>query len=83
MDNLWKALFQLFGEYGASQARLALIEYNAQERWAIVRCLNKALQMVRASITSITEINDRPATVHVSGVSGTLKGLRKKAQVQD
>lgn len=83
MDTLWKAIFQLFGEYGASQARLTLIEYNSQERWAIVRCLNEALQMVRASITSITKINDKPAAIHVSRVSGTLKGLRRKAQVQD
>jgi RNase P/RNase MRP subunit POP5 len=83
MDTLWKALFQLFGEYGASQARLTLIEYNSQEGWAIVRCLNEALEMVRASITSITEIDDKPAAIHVSRVSGTLKALRKKAQLQD
>lgn len=83
MDALWKALLQLFGEYGASQARLTLIEYNSQKKCAIVRCLNKALEMVRASIASITEINDKPTVIHVLRVSGTLKALRKKAQLTE
>lgn len=82
MDTLWKALFQLFGEYGASQARLVLIDYNSQEGYAIVRCLNKALEMVRASITSVTEMDDKPAAIHVSRISGTLKALRRKARLK-
>lgn len=80
MDAIWKALLQLFGEYGASQARLALIEYSSQNKYAIVRCLNKALEMVRASIASITKINAKPTVIHVLRVSGTLKALRKKAK---
>ena len=83
MDAIWKALLKLFGEYGASQARLTLIEYNSQKKYAIVRCLNEALEMVRASIASITEINDKPTVIHVLRISGTLKALRKKAQLTE
>ena len=75
----WNALLQLFGEYGASQVGLSLIDYNPQRGQAIVRCSHKALEMVRASIASITEINEKPAAIHVVGVSGTLRSLRKKA----
>ena len=78
MNAVWTAIFQLFGEHGASQANLKLIEYNPQKGYAIVRCSHKALEIVRAAVASITEINEKPAAVHVLGVSGTLRALRKK-----
>lgn len=79
IHTIWSAVLKLFGEYGASQVNLALIEYAPQKSYAVVRCLHKALEMVRASIASITEINGKPTAVHIVGVSGTLKALRKKA----
>lgn len=79
IDAVWSAILKLFGEYGASQVNLALIEYDPQKSYAVVRCLHKALEMVKASIASITEINGKPAAVHIVGVSGTLKALRKKS----
>ena len=81
IDAIWSAILKLFGEYGASQANLALIEYDPQRSYAVVRCLHKTLEMVKASIASITEINGKPAGFHIVGVSGTLKALRKKAAI--
>jgi len=75
---LWDAILQLFGEYGASQVNLSLVEYEPEGNYAVLRCSQKALEMVRASIASITEINAEPVAIHVIGVSGTLKSLRKK-----
>jgi len=82
MDAVWKAVVQLFGEYGASQASLSLIEYNSQKNCAVVRCSHTSVDMVRASVASVTEINDKPAAMHVLRVSGTLRALRKKALLQ-
>ena len=79
IDAVWKAVLQLFGEYGASQIGLSLIECNSQRNYAIVRCSHTTVEMVRASIASITEINEKTAAVHVLGVSGTLRAIRKKA----
>jgi len=79
IDAVWKAVLKLFGEYGASQANLSLMEYTPQRNFAILRCSHTALERVRASIASITEINGKPAVVHATGVSGTLRTLRKKA----
>ena len=79
IHTIWSAILKLFGEYGASQVNLALIEHDPQKSYAVVRCLHKALEMVRASIASITEVNGKPAAVHIVGVYGTLKALRKKA----
>jgi len=78
MDAVWNAILKLFGEYGASQANLILIEYNQQKSSAILRCSHTTVEMVRASIASVTEINGKPAVTHVLGVSGTLRALRKK-----
>jgi len=77
MDAVWDAVLQLFGEYGASRANLTLIEYDQQKSCAVVRCSNKALEMVRASVASITKIDEKPVAIHVLRVSGTLKSLRK------
>jgi len=79
MDAVWNAVLKLFGEYGASQANLNLMEADPQRNFAVVRCSHTALEMVRASIASITEINGKPAVIRVIGVSGTLRALRKKA----
>ncbi|UCE29675.1 MAG: hypothetical protein JSV85_02865 [Candidatus Bathyarchaeota archaeon] len=78
-NSIWSALLRLFGEYGTSHVNLTLIEYSRQRNYAIVRCSHKALGMVRASITSIIEINGKPSAIHVVAVSGTLKALRRKA----
>lgn len=78
LDAVWNALTQLFGEYGASQAELAFIHDHKQKDYFILRCSRRALPIVRASITSVTEIGEKPATIRVLRVSGTLKALRKK-----
>ncbi|MGD8506893.1 MAG: Rpp14/Pop5 family protein, partial [Candidatus Bathyarchaeota archaeon] len=72
LDAVWKTSTQLFGEYGASQAELTLIRDHTKKDYFVLRCSRKALPMVRASIAAITEIGEKPASVHVLRVSGTL-----------
>jgi ribonuclease P/MRP protein subunit POP5 len=77
-DAVWNAVLKLFGEYGVSQTNLGFMEYDPQRDYVVVRCSHTAVEMVRASIASIMEINGKPVVVHVIGVSGTLRALRKK-----
>ncbi len=79
MDAVWSAVLKLFGEYGASQTNLRFIKHELERSYMVIHCSHLALENVRASIASITEIQGKPAVVHVIGVSGTLRGLRKKA----
>lgn len=81
MSILWDAIIRLFGEYGASQTDLTLIKYSSEMNYAIIRCSHKALEMVKASIASVTEINGKPAAIHIQRVSGTLKALSKTYQL--
>jgi len=78
VDAVWNAVLQLIGEYGASQTNLTFIEYNSEKSCGIVRCSHKAVEMVRASVASVTEINGKPVAIDVLGVSGTLKALRER-----
>jgi ribonuclease P/MRP protein subunit POP5 len=80
-DAVWNAILKLFGEYGASQTNLALIEYDQEKSWGIIRCSRRTVEMVRASIASVTEINETIVAIHVLGVSGTLKALRRKVSL--
>jgi len=77
-DAVWSAVIQLFGQYGASQAGLFLVEYDKGKKQAVLRCAQRALSMVHASVVSVTKMKDEPATIHVLRISGTLRALRKK-----
>lgn len=79
MDAVWGMVYRLFGEFGASQTGLSLVRgFDEEERIVVVRCSHKALDTVRASVAAVTEINGKRAVIRVVGVSGTLRGLRKK-----
>lgn len=80
MDAVWGAVTKLYGEYGASLTGLALIDYNAEEKTAVVRSALEAVGMVRAALASITSVASREAAVHVLAVSGTIKSLRKQLE---
>lgn len=78
MDVVLGAVLKLYGEYGASNAILTLIDYDMEKKFAIIRTLNKTVNMVRASIASIMMICKKPAAIHILAVSGTIKALHKK-----
>lgn len=72
------AILALFGEYGLSKVEFTVIECSGEN--AIVRCNHNALQMLRASTATITEIRGKPAAIRIVKVSGTLKALRRKTR---
>jgi len=79
-DAVWASILRLFGEYGASQAGLLLVDYDRVAKQAILRCSREALDLVKASTVAITAIRNAKATVHIVSVSGTLRALRKKVR---
>ena len=80
IDAVWSAVAKLYGEYGASQTSLALIDYDLEEKTAVIRTSLATLDLVRASLASITCVANREAAVHVLAVSGTIKALCKKVK---
>lgn len=78
MSAVWDAVLKLYGEYGASWTGLALIDYDAETKFVILRTAHTAVDMVRSALASITKIGDKPVAVHVLRVSGTIRTLSKK-----
>lgn len=75
---VWDAVLRLYGEYGASRTGLALIDYDVEKKLAILRIVHTAVDMVRASLASLTKIRDKPVAIHILAVSGTIKALSEK-----
>lgn len=80
MDTLWSSVTKLYGEYGASRTGLTLIDHDQSRNEAIIRASLAALENVQAALASITKIGNRPAVVHVTTISGTVRSLRKRTE---
>jgi len=78
IDAIGSAILKLYGEYGSSRAGLTLIDYDVENNFAVIRCLHKAVEMVRAAVASVTRIGDKPTAIHVLTVSGSIKALYRK-----
>jgi RNase P/RNase MRP subunit POP5 len=79
LDAVWGAVLKLYGEYGASHAGLTLIDYDMEKRFAVIRTVHTAVDMVRTALASMTRIGNKPVAIHILTVSGTIKSLYKKA----
>lgn len=78
VNAVWSSIVKLYGEFGASQTGLFLINYDVERKNAIVRTALSTLGMVRASLASITLLAGAKASVHVLAVSGTIKSLHER-----
>ena len=77
-DAVYDSLLRLFGEFGASLAGLALIDYHPETKCAVFKCTHKALDMVKASIIAVKDVDGKNVAIQIVYVSGTLKALRKR-----
>ena len=75
IDAVWESVMRLYGEVGASQTGLSLIDFNAERKVAIIRVSLASLNIVRASLAALTSVAGKAASVQVLSVSGTLKAL--------
>ena len=78
MDAIWNSIAKLYGEHGASQTGMTLIDCNMVEKLATIRVANAAVGMVRAALATITKTGNKAVAIHVLTVSGTIKALNKK-----
>jgi RNase P/RNase MRP subunit POP5 len=78
MDAVWGAVLKLYGEYGASRTGLVLIDYDAEKRFAVLRTVLTAVDMVRAALALLTRVGGKGVVVHVLVVSGTIRGLYRR-----
>ena len=79
-DEVWDAVqrsvLYLYGVLGLSETAPKLIEFDIGQR-GILRCTHTHVRRLRAALAHITDIGGTVACVHVRGVSGTLRALRR------
>jgi RNase P/RNase MRP subunit POP5 len=75
MDAVWASVTKLYGEVGASLTGLSLINFDGERKIFVVRTSLASFPMVRASVSGVTVVAGKVASVHVLAVSGTLKAL--------
>jgi RNase P/RNase MRP subunit POP5 len=80
IDAVWAAVTKLYGEVGASLTGLALIDFDVERNVAVLRVSLAALNILRASLATITSVGGKEAAVQVLGISGTLRALYANAK---
>ena len=78
MGTIWNMVTRLYGEYGASRTRLAMIDCSAEGRVAMIRTSLATVDFVKTALAAITMMGNKPATIHVLAVSGTIKALKRR-----
>ncbi len=76
--EIWKHALSLLGEIRASSLGLWVLDYNPDTRLGFLVCRNEALATIKAVLAFIGEINGKRVHVCVTGVSGTIKALKRK-----
>lgn len=78
VEAVRNAVFQLYGEYGASRTQLVYVAFDAEKDYVVLRCSLKTLEMVRAAIAAVMHVDGADVAFHTVGVSGSLRALRQK-----
>ncbi len=84
LKEIWDSLYSLYGDVGASESKVWLIEYHKREDTnsssggvGILRCAHDKVEEVRASLACIHSINDARIGIRVIKISGTIKGVTR------
>lgn len=79
-NAIWFSLLNFLGEIGVAQAEIWLVRdaWSEKKQIGIIKCSHTAVEQVRTALALINRIGDTPVIVRVLGISGTLKGARRK-----
>jgi ribonuclease P/MRP protein subunit POP5 len=75
---VWTWSLSLLGEIQASALSLWVLDLDEENQIGFLVCRNEALWKIKAVLGLIGEINGKRAHVCVTGVSGTIKALKRK-----
>lgn len=75
LKEIWNSVYSLYGDAGASESRIWLMEYDGGE--GILRCAHDKVEEVRAALACIHSVNETRVGIRVIGISGTIKGATR------
>ncbi|MBN1761727.1 MAG: ribonuclease P [Methanomicrobia archaeon] len=88
MKEIWDSIYSLYGDVGASESKLWLIEYHRVEdrkeeesnlSVGVLRCAHNKVEAVRASLACIHTVNDARVGIRVIRTSGSIKGASRRS----
>lgn len=74
--EVYFAVCSLLGDVSVSECDIKVLGF--ENGLGIIQCAHTKLSETRAALASLTQVNRKRATVHVLGVSGTVKGATDK-----
>lgn len=79
-NAIYGSLLEFAGELNTALARIWIIRdlWQEEKQLGILRCLHTAVELVRASMLLIDRIGDSRVAFRILGVSGTIKGAKRK-----
>jgi ribonuclease P/MRP protein subunit POP5 len=78
IEIISKQLLKLYGEIGASRTHFWLHSFDPVSRKGLIEYRNETSNLIRSSLSSITEIENMPVILNTLGISGTIKTARRK-----
>ena len=88
MKEIWNSIYSLYGDVGASECKLWLIEYRSSTEGrnevgqssgsGILRCAHNKVEEVRASLACIHSVNGARVGIRVIRTSGSIKGVSRR-----
>jgi ribonuclease P/MRP protein subunit POP5 len=76
--TVWTRALSLLGEIQASSIGLWVIDFSEEVQEGFLVCRNEALWKIKAILAFIGDINGKRVHICVTGVSGTIKALKRK-----
>jgi ribonuclease P/MRP protein subunit POP5 len=82
LKEIWDSMYSLYGDVGASESKLWLIDYHVRESTnrnrsvGTLRCAHDRVDEVRAALACINAVNDARIGIRVIKTSGTIKGVK-------
>ena len=75
---IWNVSLDFLGEEGVAETSMWLLKdtWNPTKKTGIIRCNNKSVQLVIASLGLIDRLGDNRICFKILGISGTIKGLK-------
>ncbi len=78
----YEAVFGLWGEEGASRARITLVTYSPSTKVGVLSCRLERLEHTIAALALKTRFSSRPIALRLTRLSGTLRALGVKRKTR-
>lgn len=80
INAIWFSVISLLGELGMAETNIRVIKdsWNASKQLGLIRVGHTSVEPVRSALALANRIGETPVIIRVLGVSGTIKGAKKK-----